>query len=62
MDDVDRVTERQGFTEELARKKRANIIKNTSSHCIECDIKISKDRQKATGGTEYCVDCLSMLE
>lgn len=33
-----------------------------ADECVECDAPISPERQKATGGTELCVDCASADE
>lgn len=33
-----------------------------ADECVECDTPISLERQKATGGTEYCFECASLNE
>lgn len=56
------VIEREEEIREMQRRAAAAIPKAVSDECVECDTPISKERQEATGGTEYCVDCQSANE
>lgn len=31
-------------------------------YCVECDEAIPQERQKATGGTNLCIDCKELQE
>ena len=57
MDDADRAGIVLEKEEEMRRKQRASIIKVSSADCVECGDTISKERQKATGGTDMCIYC-----
>lgn len=41
---------------------RNNRTKLVSDYCYDCDAEISAERQEATGGTCYCVDCQQKRE
>lgn len=37
-------------------------LNSASDDCVECSVTIPKARQDATGGTDLCIDCASILE
>ena len=60
-DDVDAVMERELVREAFDVKERERASKqrlaDKTDECVECGDRISKKRQKATGGTQHCTPC-----
>lgn len=61
-DEVDMAQARMEKEAELAMKARRPTQKTASLECVECGDRISLERQRATGGTDMCVDCASVDE
>lgn len=40
---------------------KARLKAKYSERCVECDVVIPVARQEATGGTDLCIECASML-
>jgi len=61
-DDCDITGERMEKEAELSEKARQARMANkqVSEYCIDCDERISDERQKATGGCNKCVTCLEL--
>lgn len=45
----------------LADMKNRPRVKPTSE-CVDCGQPIPEARQKATGGTDHCIDCQAAME
>lgn len=59
---ADITEERNEKYAEIVKKQREAYRPNISTNCIECSIHIPIARQKATGGTDMCVDCQKLTE
>lgn len=63
MSDICDVTDkRREIEEEIKEKARLSFKPAISEYCYECNIFIPLKRQEVTGGTDMCVQCLSLQE
>lgn len=62
MDEADISQARMELEEDLRQKHRTRIKRAFSVDCVECGTDIPEARQAATGGTDLCINCATMLE
>lgn len=60
-DEIDRANDmaQRHLDAALMAHKRPHAV---AEDCVECGAEISEARQKATGGTEFCVECQQLKE